>query len=492
MKPRRVVNHKRSMKVPTETFDNAVIADSKRVYPSVECLTKVEQAELERRVAGLIDFETNARVPYQVADYISKRLTGKPEFEERDVLKFEGGPKKKKYFFRDPWDGDSLMIVKEGQQPITKGFNLVLCHSDSPCLKIKPKPIRLEWDPEKVYQYLGVRLSAIEHGGLSIHQWPAQQVRVMGYVLDKKGKKTFVDVPGFVPDFSGHVDYPADEKIRERFEKEKTLEVVLGHTSVKETLDRFGLTSMDDFGNAKLFAVPNNVPMPIDEYTWRLLASYGHDDRACVYSAVDAIVKAREPTLTSIVWITDNEEVGDPAPSGANGNFFNLFFDYLCYKHNAKTREKISEAEKRRICMRSSFLYSDINVAPSGYDAELMDVANAPKLGFGIAISGEEGDLSTRGFVRKLRDIALRGQKIGYNICHQVVGEIYNQDMMDRWCIDPFAQEFVKTIGQWGYVGIPCASSHSPNEILCPGDEYAHFKFLRRFFESNTGLGFDK
>ena len=480
-------NGKRSIKVPIETWDNQALESSKRVYPSLECLTKLEQQELSRRIAGLIDFETKARIPYQVANFIEKRLTGKPQFEQRDVLEYNGSTKKRKYFFRDPWDGDSLMIIKEGELPITEGFNLILCHSDSPCLKIKTKPVLLELDQDLQYYHLGVRLSAIEHGGLAVHQWPAQQVRVMGYILDKKGKKNYVDVPGFVPDVSAHVDYSGDEAVKDRFAKEQTLEVILGHVSLKETLERFGINGQDDFGNSKLFAVPNNIPMPIDEYTWRLVASYGHDDRSCVYSAVDAIVKS-EPTLTSILWITDNEEVGDVPPSGANGGFFDLVLDYLCEKNYMNKKQRISESEKRKICMRSSFLFGDVNVAPSGRDYELMDIKNAPKLGFGVAICGEEGQLSTKRFIQKLREMALRGKERGYNICHQVVGDMDHQDKMDRWYLESSANEFVKRIGQWGYVGIPCASTHSPNEIICPGDEYATFRFYKRFFDSNTGM----
>ncbi len=39
----------------------------------------------------------------------------------------------KNYFFQDPWEKSSAIIVSEGRKPITDGFNLIISHLDSPC-----------------------------------------------------------------------------------------------------------------------------------------------------------------------------------------------------------------------------------------------------------------------------------------------------------------------------------------------------------------------
>ena len=292
---------RRRSKIPTETYDNYVLEGCERKYPSMDCLTPTQQGELENRVRKLMDLENVARVPFQVADYNAHWLSGKSGFEERGILDNPPKPdRKKKYFFRDPHDGDAMIIVKEGQLPITEGFNMVIAHSDAPCLIIKPKPIKMQWSEDEQYHHLGVRLSATAHGGLVYSQWPAQQLNVIGYALDIQGNRRTIEVPGILPDISAHAENRTGDSVEEAFAPENTLEIILGHTSLKETLDRFGFDSIDDFSLAKLFAVPTNAPLPIDEKTWRLLCAYGHDDRACMFSAVSAISKVRTPKLTSI------------------------------------------------------------------------------------------------------------------------------------------------------------------------------------------------
>jgi aspartyl aminopeptidase len=481
---------RRRQRVPTETFDNYVLKDCERKYPSMDCLTPAQQAELEKRVYKLMDLENNARVPFQVADYNARWLSGKAGFEERVLLdEPEEGDRKKKYFFRDPFDGDSMVIIKEGELPITQGFNLVACHSDAPCLRIKPSPIKIEWNEDEQYFTLGVRLSSAAHGGLVYSQWPSQQVNLIGYFVDEKFNRQVIEIPGIIPDISAHTDHREGEEVEDAFAPEETLEVILGHTTLKETLDRFGFKSIDDFGFAKIFGVPTNMALPIDEKTWRLLCAYGHDDRACMFSAVSAISKVRNPKLTSIVWIGDNEEVGDVSPSGANGFVMDLVLDYLLRKHERNTGENISERDRRRLLLMSSYLYADVNIAPFGKDSTKMDAINAPKLGFGVNIGTAPGDVSSLYFARKLKNIALQGKARGNNICPQVVGNMYHQNLQDTWAYDQFGGAFLNQIGQWNTsIGIPCASTHSPNEVICPGDEYALFQFLTRFFRSNTGL----
>jgi aspartyl aminopeptidase len=481
---------KRKIPVPQESFDNYVLKDSKRIYPSMECLTSDETMELERRVRRLIHFEDAARVPYQVADYVSNWLSGKPGFEERKLLdEPEENDKKKKYFFRDYGDGDAMIIVKEGELPITKGFNLVIAHSDSPCLLIKPKPVRIEWSEDRQYYHLGVRLSATSHGGLSYHQWPAQQVRILGYAIDKDRKRINIDIPGYIPDTSAHTDYRQEQEVKDAFPPDETSEITLGHTSLEETLDTFGFESIDDFSQAKLFAVPTTTPLPMDERTWRLLCAYGHDDRVSVFSAVSAIARVR-PDLTSIVWLEDNEEVGSGPPTGLGGNFIDIALDYLLIKHEKNIGEKIDERARKRLLLNSSWLYADLCPAPYGYDADSMDVDNAPKIGLGMYIEAQKSSISNLDYLRKLRNLALRGSSQGNNICYQMVGEIYHQNKQDTWFYDFTGGSCLRQMGQWiREVGIPGATLHSPNEIICPGDEYAFFQFLTRYFKHNTGIG---
>jgi len=479
----------RPRKIPTETHDNWVLMDAKRDYPSLECLGKETVAQLEGRVRKLMAFEEEGKVPYRAVEAVEKWITGASHFEKRGINNGPDGSKKRKIYFVDQWEGNSMIIVKEGREPITEGFHLIMTHSDTPHVRIKPRGARLEWSQDRVYHYLGLRLSGIIRGGLSVHHWLGHQVDIIGYISTKQGKRG-IQFPGVIGDFSGHVDTRESEEVRDAFKKETLVEVITGHGSVAEFLKRLELNSLDELSQASLYAVPRNSVLPIDEYNWRLLAGYGHDDKACTFSAVDALIHARNPKYTSIVWITDREEVGDTSPGGAEGNLFDGVIDYLVDKQAEKTSTEINERQIRRLLRRSSVLIGDVDIAPYGPDWEKMDAESAPKVGFGAYISGDELESSPPSFVRCLRELALRGKGKGQNLCHQISGTFYSQDDFDLWMSGSSGKDrLLSRVGQYAWVGIPCASAHTHNEIICPADEYWTCRLYRRFLESDAQFG---
>lgn len=483
---------RRLRKIPVETFENNVLEGTVREYPSVDCLTNGELKILESRTRKLRNFEESARLPFEAVDLVSEMLTAASGFEERKINDKNGYLNKQKYFFRDPWEQTSMIVVKEGREPLKNGFNLILCHSDSPCLRLKSKPIRLEWDSDKIYNYLGIRLTAVTHGGTRVHQWMGRDVTLLGYTVDKKGNRDMerkIELPGVVGDWAAHVDYRDAETVSEAFAKDSSLEIIPGFTSQEELLKRLDFESVDDFSNSKIFAVPVNIPRAIDEYSWRLLTGPRHDDLCCTHAALDAIVKARNPKKTSIVWITDNEEIGDSSPTGASGSFLDLILDYIIRKQNGHKHD-LSSAERRMMYFHSCMLIGDVSVAPYGQDYEDMDVKNAPKVGLGVYISGDGKETSHSGFVAKLRNLARKGISTRNNICHQICGYIYHQDREDvsySMC-DDGKNSLNRKVGQWAWVGVPCASTHSHSEIICPADEMWASKMYRNFFQSDLSL----
>ena len=137
---------------------------------------------------------------------------------------------------------------------------------------------------------------------------------------------------------------------------------------------------------------------------------------------------------------------------------------------------------------KSSVLFGDVIIAPYGHDAKDMDFESAPKLGFGVAIAGGENLISDTNFAKKLKSLAIKDSAKNGNIFHQVCGHFYSQDRESLWFSDNNKEGLLSKIGQWAWVGIPCASVHSPNEIICPGDEYWTSKFYQKFYESDIGL----
>jgi len=480
---------RRKIRIPAETFDNYILKGVERRFPSLECLTNAEVKELDSRVRRLMNFESQARIPEHVVEYISKMLSARG-FAEGDLNEEKPNSKKRKYFFKDSWMQSSMIVVKKGRESIKNGFNLIVCHADTPCLRIKPKPMRAEWAENEIYNFLGTRLTANLCGGSQVYHWMGSEVRILGNIKTKK-KRMPINIPGIIGIPSAHVDESDEEIVKIAFPKNESLEVIPGHASVKETLKRFEIQSHDDFGSSRLFVVPTNEPHPMDEYSWRLLGAYGHDDKACVYAAVDALSKVRDPKRTSLVWITDREEIGDDAPTGAGGPFLDSVLDNLIKTEETKTRRKVSEKEKRKMYSKSCLLIGDITAAPYGHDASEMDIENTAKLGFGVYISGDSKETSDTDFIWELRNLAKIGVSREINICHQVTGDFYHPDSSYSGFGDrehSGKEKLYSKIGRWAWVGVPCASTHSHNEVICPADEMWTSRFYKRFFGSNLGL----
>jgi len=468
------------IKVPDGTFPNSLGIDENRPFPSMECLTNEEKKELGKRVDSLVDFHSKSKLAFQAVASISNWLS-EQGFEQRDIFS-ENNKDTKNYFYLDPWQKSSLIVVKEGKKPITEGFHLINSHADSPCLKIKSRPLRIEGDKDKLYNYLGVRLSTIPHGGIVIPHWVGQPVKIMGYTINKDGTRKEISFLGSVEVNSAHIDYSNSEQVEHSFSPEKSLEITTGYAGVSNLLDSLSFESPDDFANTHLWAVPTNNMISIDEHSKNLLVGYGHDNRTTVFSAIDSIIKTKNPEYTSIVWISDNEEIGDPSPVGTDGPFFKILLEKIIGEQEINEKRKISKMEIYQMYSKSKMINGDVTIAPSRSDEEdNMDYQSSAKIGLGAVI--EELDISGNNLhlVRYLRNLASESG-LEKRLCHQLCGQFYNQDKVDLWYSSAPNGLSSKGIPKIS-VGIPCASCHSPVEIICPGDEYATSKLYKRFFE---------
>lgn len=462
------------MKVPRGTFGNSLDLDYTRHFPSIECLDNSEKEELNQRTEKIIDFHSDAKLAYQAVNYVREWLLNS-DFDQRNLLE-DCSSKNNKYFFLDHWQESSLIAVKEGKKPITDGFRLILAHADSPCLRIKTRPIKIESDDRELYNSLGVKLSTIPHGGIVVPYWIGQPVKIMGYSIDKNNLRKEISFPGFVGVNSAHVDFSEYEQVNEAFSPEKSLEIIPGFSSPKSLLNKLQFDSIDDFSTTSLWAVPMNKMFALGGDSPNLLVGYGHDNRTSVFSSIDALVNSNDNEYASIVWVSDNEEIFDPSPVGTKGPFLNIFLERIFEEFEKKENRKVSQTEKQNMYKNSKIIVGDVTVAPFGNDKITMDSQSAAKIGLGAFI--EDG--SIRGndlyFMRHLRNIASDEK-----ICHQVCGQFYHQDLMNLWYGG--GDHNRKGISEI-WAGIPCASCHSFVEVICPGDEYATSKLYRKFFES--------
>jgi len=467
--------------IPEGTFENLLNLEDVRIFPSISFLDKKEIKTLEQRVEKITDFHSEVKLPFHAVKFIDKWIS-KEGFEKREIFD-ESSSKSKNYFYVDPWQQSSMLIVKEGKKPITEGFRLVNSHADSPCLKIKQRPARIEEQITESFNYLGVRLSTIPHGGIVVPYWIGQPVEIMGYTVNKEGTKREIKFPGFVAANSAHVDLSDWEPVYHAFSPENSLEIITGDSNIPGLLRKIKFDAVDDFSNSQLWAVPTSKMLSLGDKKLNLLVGYGHDDRTGVYSAVDSIVNAKNPEYTSIVWISDNEEIFDPPPAGANGPFLKIFLEKMIEKQEKMERRKIPNTERYKMYKNSMSIVGDVTIAPYGHDTTAMDIKSTAKLGLGVAIGGNIQGNDPH-FVRHLRDIT-SATKSRKRITHQLTGQFYNQNYMHVWAVSGSDNKSLTSEGVpeiWA--GIPCASCHSVVETICPGDEYATSELYKRFFEA--------
>jgi aspartyl aminopeptidase len=465
------------MKIPDGSFETLLTIDDTRVFPSLSNLGK-DRALLEQRVEKIIDFHDRVKLPFQAVEYFAN-LASEKGFEKREI--FDDKPSAgKKYFFVDPWQQSSMIIVREGTKPITDGFRVVNSHADAPCLKLKQRPARVEEMISETFNYLGVRLSTIPHGGIIVPYWIGRHVDVIGYTIDKNRKRREIKFPGFVGVSSAHID-TSDWNPERVLAPEKSLEIIAGDENVLGLLNRLKFDHVDDFSNSQLWAVPVNKMRSIGGLN--LLVGYGHDDRTGAFSSVDAILNAKNPERTSIVWVSDNEEIYEPPPAGTNGPFFEIFLEKMIEAQERIEKRRIKETEKYKMYKNSMSIVGDVTVAPYGHDLTAMDVKSAAKVGLGVAVDGNIKGNDPY-FVRHLRDLAAT-KKSRKGVFHQMCGQFYDQDYMHVWAVSPSDN---KSLAKKGvpeiWAGIPCASCHSTVETICPGDERATSELYKRFFES--------
>jgi len=467
--------------VPQNTFETVHLLDIKRSFPSLDCLTREQFDEVRKRTSQLLDFHSKSKLAYQAVDYLGNFISERG-FKEIDC--FDDSPTKdKKFFYKDPWQKSSMVVVNQGAKPLTEGFRLIISHVDAPCLRVKPRPFHVEL-PGTVhfYDHLGVRLSTIPHGGVVVPYWMGQQVKVMGYTIDKNRQRREITFPGIVGVNSAHSE-AFESILRREFSPENSLEIIVGHSGISGFLETIGINSMDDFVNSRFWAVPTNEMSILNEDSLNLLVGYGHDNRTTAFSAVDAITKVTNQKYSSIVWIVDNEEIFDPAPAGSSGNFLETIFEKMLKSQEKKENRKISVDEKNAFYNKSRLITGDVTFSPYGYDAAETDHRSAAKIGLGTSIEG--GDIQGYNplFIRDLRTLAeSTSNKIG--VCHQITGQFYSQDEMNLWYSRRPQSSFPGKGVSDSWVAIPCACLHSLVEVICPGDEYATSELYKRFFKS--------
>ena len=362
-------------------------------------------------------------------DYISFLSEGKTERESWRILEgwaqkagfqrlneatsFKAGQK-----VRLSVRGKAGIFAIAGLRPLGEGFRLVAAHIDAPRLDLKQRPL---------YEEEGLAFFKTHYyGGIKKYQWTALPLALHGVVFLRDGAKIEIvigeddeDPILTIPDLLPHLAKEQnDKKLREAITGEG-LNILLGHkpspgegdervkSAVLDILkERYGIEE-DDFVSAELEIVPAGKARfaGLDR---SFIAGYGQDDRVCAYAAWKAIEELEQPEWTTIVLLSDKEEIGSDSNTGMKARYLENFIAELINLQNGSYNGLLV----RRALAQSKALSADV---AAGFDpnySEVMDKRNAAFLGRGIVISKYTGSGGKYGsndanpeFVAEIRQI---------------------------------------------------------------------------------------
>jgi len=381
--------------------------------------------------------------------------------------------------------GKEAALVVKGKKPINDGLRIVIAHVDSPRLDLKQVPL---------YEDGESKLALVEthyYGGIKKFHWLTIPLALHGVVVKKDGKTvTFAlgekdNDPVFcVSDLLPHLSHEVQDnkKITEAF-KGENLDLVVGNipskgevkekikAAILEQLHRdYGLIE-EDFISAELEAVPAFKAKDAG-FDRSLVAAYGQDDRACVFTSLKALLDIYTPEYTAIALFVDKEEIGSEGNTTAQVTTF--------LRSIIKTLDPAVDVDA--VMLKSKVISADVNAAVTPNYIDVFELKNASALGQGVVMSKYTGhggkyaaNDATAEYIAEIRTL-LNAQNIPWQTAE--LGKV------DKGGGGTVAKYFSRLGMEVVDLGPAVLSMHSPYEITSKIDIYATYLAYKTFFTS--------
>ncbi len=391
--------------------------------------------------------------------------------------KYESGDK---FYFVNR--GKAVILTVMGKKPLDEGIRLAAAHIDSPRLDLKQNPL---------YEDMELALFKTHYyGGIKKYQWTTVPMSLHGVIVRADGEKITVcvgedeDDPVFcVTDLLPHLATAQMKRTPAELVKGEELNILIGSRPFKDDKisnkvklnimsilnEKYGITE-DDFISAELEAVPQFKARDLG-FDRSMVAAYGQDDRVCAYTALEAILKCKEPEHTCMTVLTDKEETGSDGNTGLNSSYLPYFIDDLARVYGLVGHNVISASE----C-----LSADVNAAVDPTFPDVTETRNASKLNYGVVatkFTGSRGKSGTSDasaeFVGRVRRLFDENEVIWQT------GELGKVDMGGGGTVAQYIADLDMDVID---VGVPVLSMHAPLEVTSKIDIYMAYKAFSVFF----------
>ena len=325
----------------------------------------------------LLDFIDASPSPWHAVASCAKRLQAAGFCPLQEVDRWTLQPGGKYYVVRG---GSSIIAFVVGERPLANdGLTLIGAHTDSPGLRIKPKPA------EEVAGM--IRLGVEVYGGPILATFADRDLSLAGRVHVKTAQGSearllrFADPLLRLPNLAIHMNREVNEGGL-KFNKQTELPLLLGVADGGKADDRF---------RAPIAAALDVAPEAL--LTWELaaydtqkgafwgvdrefIANSQLDNLASCHAALCALLAAGQPQKTAMIAFFDHEEVGSESAVGAGGSFV---IDVLA---RLAASQQLDSEDQQRLRARSFFISADMAHGwhpnfPSAYEPGHRALVNA-------------------------------------------------------------------------------------------------------------------
>ncbi|MDD6381716.1 MAG: aminopeptidase [Lachnospiraceae bacterium] len=297
--------------------------------------------------------------------------------------------------------GKNIALFVIGEEPLSKGMNILGAHIDSPRMDLKQVP--LYEDTEMAM------LDTHYYGGIKKYQWVTLPMALHGVVARKDGSVVEVrvgedpdDPVVGVSDLLIHLAGDQMKKSGTKVVEGEDLNVMIGTIPLEEASDdkdkkdlvkknilnilkdKYGIEE-DDFLSAEIVVLPAG---PARDYGLdrSCIMGYGHDDKVCAYPSFRAIADTKAGRRTYACLLVDKEEIGSVGATGMESKFFeNTVAEIL---HAMGDDAPISVM---RAMQYSRALSSDVSAAFDPNYPDVFEKNNSCYFGHGLVINKYTG-----------------------------------------------------------------------------------------------------
>lgn len=405
--------------------------------------------------------------------------------EKAGFEKYESGKKYKsgeKFYYvnRDK----AIILTVMGKKSLEHGIRLAAAHIDSPRLDLKQNPM---YEDKELCLF-----KTHYYGGIKKYQWTTVPMSLHGVVINGDGEKITVNIgedkddPVFcVTDILPHLADSQMKRPAHQLIKGEELNLLIGSRAFKDdkVSNKVKLNIMailnekydiveDDFVSAELEAVPAFKARDIG-FDRSMVGAYGQDDRVCAYTALQAILKCKDPEMTCMTVLTDKEETGSDGNTGLNSSYLPYFICDLAKTYGLDGRNVMSASE----C-----LSADVNAAFDPTFAEPFEIRNSSQINYGVVatkFTGSRGKSGTSDasaeFVGRIRNLFDK---------NEIVWQTGELGKVDGGGGGTVAQYIANLDFDVIDVGVPVLSMHAPFEITSKLDTYMAYKAFSVFFKN--------